>query len=286
VSKADPSRSEYAQEASPVATRADSIGAMDPGPMSRRLWQPSRRALVTGAIGLILIGSIGVWLVHPRGGNEWDVIGTTPKHQQAQDENPYAQFAQPQQPVATDTNPYAQFAQGKLLSDEDVGITFDQSPLPTQPTANTFSFDEAQQPAPQSNTSEDRTHPLPPQMSFDEMPDYSQRPPSMSTLSGNVWVAFCSKSASEAELETCVSYTRGVADTITMLQKALPERARTCIPNSATASDLAALAFPYVLQQPSNVRQFLATALLIAAFHEAYPCTSQPPQPIPDWAKK
>ena len=117
-------------------------------------------------------------------------------------------------------------------------------------------------------------------------PNWNDLSPTPPNYSGDVWVAFCSKSASEAELETCVSYTRGVADTITMLQKALPERARTCIPLNATGNDLTALAFPYVQKQPSDVRQFLAAALLIAAFHEAYPCTSQPPQPIPDWAKK
>jgi formylglycine-generating enzyme required for sulfatase activity len=41
----------------------DTIGAMDQGHESRKLRQPSRRALVTACVlGLVLVGSVGVWL--------------------------------------------------------------------------------------------------------------------------------------------------------------------------------------------------------------------------------
>ncbi len=97
-------------------------------------------------------------------------------------------------------------------------------------------------------------------------------PAAYSQASADRWLAFCSKNASEIELASCGSYVRGVADAIIILQTALPEKEKTCIPPTATGSDLARLAFPYVLNQHSNGRAVLASALLMAAFHEAYPC--------------
>ena len=47
---------------------------------------------------------------------------------------------------------------------------------------------------------------------------------------------------------------------------------RSSVAQSARSPDLAKLAFPYVLKQDSHERTVLASALLMAAFHEAYPC--------------
>ena len=86
------------------------------------------------------------------------------------------------------------------------------------------------------------------------------------------WIAVCSDGASDLELASCGSYVRGVADAVIILQEYFSEEEKTCIPPTATGSDLAKRAFPYVLKQHSEGRAVLASASLMAAFHEAYPC--------------
>ena len=86
------------------------------------------------------------------------------------------------------------------------------------------------------------------------------------------WIAVCSDGASDIELASCGSYVRGVMDAIIILQEIFPENEKTCIPPTATGSDLAKRAFPYVLKQHSGGRAVLASVSLMAAFHEAYPC--------------
>jgi hypothetical protein len=97
---------------------------------------------------------------------------------------------------------------------------------------------------------------------------------SQSYVSGDYWVSWCSKGAPEMALISCGAYVRGVADALIILQKAMPPQAKTCIPSSLTGNKLAELAFPYVVKQSPEVRQYMASALLIAAFHETYPCES------------
>jgi len=85
-------------------------------------------------------------------------------------------------------------------------------------------------------------------------------------------ITVCSEGASDIELASCGSYVRGVADAAIILQENLSEKEKSCIPRAATGSDLAKRAFPYLLRHPSEGRALLASASLMAAFHEAYPC--------------
>jgi hypothetical protein len=93
-----------------------------------------------------------------------------------------------------------------------------------------------------------------------------------SQTTGDQWVALCSKSASAAELASCGSYARGVADAVIVAQRVSPQLPAACIPAGATGNDLAALALPYVQGQPPTARQVVAAALLMDVFREAFPC--------------
>ena len=86
------------------------------------------------------------------------------------------------------------------------------------------------------------------------------------------WVALCLKRASGSDLASCRSYTRGVADAITLLQKVHPELTNICIPPGITENDLVDLALPYVEGQPPTSPPLAAATLLIRAFGTAFPC--------------
>lgn len=85
-------------------------------------------------------------------------------------------------------------------------------------------------------------------------------------------ITVCSEGASDIELASCGSYVRGVADAAIILQENLSEQEKSCIPPAATGSDLAKRIFPFVVKQRSAGRALLASASLMTAFHEAYPC--------------
>jgi hypothetical protein len=93
-----------------------------------------------------------------------------------------------------------------------------------------------------------------------------------SQTSVDQWVALCSKRAAGSEVASCRSYARGVADTITLLQKLHPELTNICIPAGITDSDLVDLALPYVQGQPPTSPPLAAANLLIKAFGTAFPC--------------
>jgi hypothetical protein len=93
-----------------------------------------------------------------------------------------------------------------------------------------------------------------------------------SQTTGDQWIALCSKGASAAELTSCGSYARGVADAFIVIQRINPGLPPACIPAGATGTDLATLALPYVQGQPATARQVLAAALLMDAFRDAFPC--------------
>jgi hypothetical protein len=93
-----------------------------------------------------------------------------------------------------------------------------------------------------------------------------------SQTTGDQWIALCSKGASAAELASCGSYARGVADALVVVQRVSPELPRACVPAGATGNDLATLALPFLQGQPPTARQVAAAALLMDVFREAFPC--------------
>jgi Rap1a immunity proteins len=89
------------------------------------------------------------------------------------------------------------------------------------------------------------------------------------------WIAQCSKDASEAEVASCRSYARAVADVVMLTQKTYPEVTRTCIPAGIIENDLVDLALPYVQGQRPTSPPLVAATLLMNAFRAAFPCPTK-----------
>jgi hypothetical protein len=87
-------------------------------------------------------------------------------------------------------------------------------------------------------------------------------------ITGSTFLDHCSH-----ELDWCLGYVSGVADTDVQFKEFVPQMA-FCPPSGITKGQLGEVAIKYLKAHPADLH-LPSSALLLSAFKEAYPCANQ-----------
>ena len=93
--------------------------------------------------------------------------------------------------------------------------------------------------------------------------------PSHAAYSGNDWLEYCNDGSGGQMV--CLSYARGVADTIELWRRLAPNTAMACIPPEVTGGQLKEIGQQFMTVHAKD-RHYPAVQLLTGAFMEAWPC--------------
>ena len=102
------------------------------------------------------------------------------------------------------------------------------------------------------------------------IPGHAAAPP---WYTGNDWLEYCNDGSAGQIL--CISYARGVADTIELWRRLAPNTAVACIPPEVTTGQLKEIGQQFMTAHAKD-RHYPAVQLLTGAFMQAWPCPTHP----------